>query len=181
MQTIGTLNDGRRLAILTSLEFDILELIDQRTEVRKLSQAPSPATEPVALHKTNQKTDGRRHPWRAAIAAEVAGRKIHAVTGAATEAGKPICRTCGKPITRKKGQNGMTPKCCSAACLKEFKRIYARDNWRKRHGKTTARSAAVTTMPPNPSDPFLTDEQRKEMMARREKLIAASAQKHAED
>ena len=33
----------------------------------------------------------------------------------------------------------------------------------------------------NPSSPFLTDEQRKEMMARREKLIAASAQKHAED
>ena len=49
MQTIGTMNDGRRLAVLTTLEYDILELIDQRTEVRKLSQAPIPATEPVAL------------------------------------------------------------------------------------------------------------------------------------
>ena len=60
MQTIGMMNDGRMLVILTTLEYDILELIDQRTEVRQLSQAPIPATEPVALHGIEAKIIFRR-------------------------------------------------------------------------------------------------------------------------
>ena len=189
MQTIGMMNDGRRLAILTTLEYDILELIDQRTEVRQLSQAPIPATEPVALQKNARggraattaaipdkaKRQKTTHPWRAAMAAEVA---IAAAKRAKPDREK-ICVICGDNFHDASNTNSRKV-CKKISCKITLKKRYMK-NFRLTHGKTTARSAAATTMPPNPSDPFLTDEQRKEMMARREKLIAASAQKHAED
>ena len=171
MQTIGKMENGRILTALTAAEYKVLTVIE--TELMVL--------DPVAAHSAPPTTATGKATKIRPI------RPKSRTASAKPETGKPICKNCGKPITRKKGQIGMTPQCCTAACLAEFNRTYAREHWRAKHGKTTAcpdsprgRDAA-TTMPPNPADPFLTNEQRKEIMARRLKLIAESAQRHADD
>jgi hypothetical protein len=70
--------------------------------------------------------------------------------------------------------------CKKLSCKVELKKRY-QANYRKT-GKTTARSAAATRMPAaNPADPNLTDEQRRNILAAREMMIEAAAQRHREE
>ena len=152
-----------------------------RNLCRQSRVSPPPAAKirlirPISPNASAAGIPAKAHPWRAAMAAEVA---MAASRKRAQPNREKICVICGDNFHDASNTN--TRKVCKKQVCKIGLAKRQKEMYQAKRGKTTARSAAVTTMPPNPSDPFLTDEQRKEMMARREKLIAASAQKHAED
>jgi len=86
------------------------------------------------------------------------------------------CDVCGK-VFYDNSRTNQRKICDQAECAKELKRRQNEAYRGKIKGGKTSQSASIA---PNPADPFLTDEQRKAIMAKREKLIAAAAQKHAD-
>ena len=159
---------------------DAKALSPSRNLCRQSRVSPPPAAKirlirPISPNASAAGIPAKAHPWRAAIAAEVAG----ASTKRAQPNREKICVICGNNFHDASNTN--TRKVCKKQACKIALEKRQKEMYQAKRGKTTARSTAVTTMPPNPSSPFLTDEQRKEMMARREKLIAESARRHAED
>ena len=189
MQTIGKMEDGRVLATLTQAECRAMEAVQMAAAgiLEEMSNIMNPAPELAAA--TPAKAGQPTSDAEIQSALRILGKegtparpkiiKITARSAAATpEKGKPICKNCKQPFKRTKTSR---QQFCSDKCRKEYGRIYAREHWRAKHGKKHVERKASSVERPNPSDPFLTDDQRAEMMARREKLIAESARRHAGD
>jgi hypothetical protein len=167
MQTIGKTEDGRILAALTALEYNILATIGQMFAVRdiELSLTDSAVAAPVT-------------PVKKVVSGSAAG------TPAATELKSTSnrrrkCEICCK-VFYDNSKTNRRKICDKAECAKELKRRQNLAYKQRNDNRKKLQTQAVSTTP-NPADPFLTDEQRKEVMARREKLIAESARRHAED
>lgn len=195
MQTIGKMEDGRVVAVLSFLENDILAMIGTMIELQGLEKAcaqpaaPAAKIRPIRPISPNASAAGipaKAHPWRAAIAAEVEAKttarsalREAATAGRGGATTKP-CAWCGKPLGKNQGPLATTH---TGECQKLYRRKQAREAWRVNHKVKNPHKnlKEPSTETVNPSSPFLTDEQRKEVMARREKLIAESAQRHAHD
>lgn len=177
MQTIGKTEDGRMIVVVTEGEAGILELVRKMIDARFADVALAlPATEIGQIRRITEKAGKKLIPPAKKRSAPLRGAATGPVK-AKVATGQPICRQCKKPFKRSLDSR---QTCCSKECLMAFKRIYARDLYRKKYGMPLD-APVRNTSPINPADPMLSDEQRKELMARREKLIAASAQRHAED
>lgn len=102
---------------------------------------------------------------------------------------RPLCQTCGKPVTGF-GRYKYCSKACSKAADDESKRrSYERRKaklgikTRKPNKKHATAASSMPVMDPqdNLSNPALTNEERKTLLARRLELIKKSAQAHADD
>jgi|GEM_PF-6257680 len=202
MQTIGKMDDGRVLAALSQQEYGVLMAVETMIEVRMIScatiSAPAASVALLPAKTRRKKSRARQHPWRNAIAAEVRAKKQKAARQPAAapklkSERRKFCEICAAKFTddsRTNTRKTCNKASCHAALAERYKfnRKASAYHRAQRGAKKveaassrllgTRQDAASTT---NPSDPLLTDEQRKDLMARREKLIAASAQRHAED
>jgi len=181
MQTIGKMEDGRMIVVVTDGEAGILELVRKMIDARfadvVIAATASPTLLPAAKLLKPAKIAARSAP----------------PTKAKAKKQKRLCAWCGKPMPANASPLAKTHK---GECNKLYIRKTQRESWRKKHGvkkprlnleepapcfaqgatQGTARALSV-----NPADPLLTDAEREAAKAARLKVIAASAQKHADD
>jgi hypothetical protein len=151
MQVIGRMEGGGLLALLS--EADLEAIRDVRDCLADIVNRLSPASPPGAVSST-----------AAAEKSGAAGTPRPTKTGKAGRrkkagAGFP-CRVCGKPILgSRKGGRKVHP-----GCAKEWDKRYRRQHSDK----------PMVAPPINPSDPHLTDAQRKELAEQRRKLASST-------
>lgn len=199
MQTIGKMDDGRVLALLTQAECRAMEAVQMAAAgiLEEMSNVMNPATV-AASPGTPVTSDAEiqsalRIPGKEGTPAEpiaLGATQIRPISPkrrrASTATIKPVaikksrlCVWCEKPLGKGYGPLAKTH---TGECKKKYLAKKARDAWREKHHVKNPRrdleKPSAQTI--NPADPFLTDEQRNEMMARREKLIAESARRHAD-
>ena len=111
MQVIGTMQDGKTLALLMPGEADAMDKIEQAILA---IQQPAPAK-----------------PQPAAPARKLAAKpKAHKPTAG----GKIKCKQCGEEFERPAGSQR---QCCSPECLTTYNREYAR-RYKREHEKPVA-------------------------------------------
>ena len=107
MQTIGKMEDGRVLVVLSVPEYNVLTVIETNLITPPAAgpgvheangdMLPAHAKAPSPSRNLCRKSRVSSPPRVVTEVGKPARNAAHSA------AGGPICRTCGKPITRKKG------------------------------------------------------------------------------
>lgn len=134
MKIIGKMEGGAVLVEMNRQE--IVCLVDNAEVIQRILRPLVAPAAPAPVDKVTAQTARKAKPVKAAKAAP---------------AGK-LCAECGKPMT---GSQRGGRKTCGDVCRKKRDAKFAREKYRLKMGKMLPAPAA------NPSDPMLSDEERK--------------------
>lgn len=150
MQVIGRMEGGGLLALLS--EADLEAIRDMRDCLADIVNRLSPASPPGAVSSPGAATEksGAECPPRPGKTIKAARQK--------KDGSAPACRVCGQPILgSRRGGRKVHPGC--------------RKEWLRRSRREVGADPIIAPAL-NPSDPSLTDAQRKALAEQRRKLAA---------
>ncbi|MFA7256933.1 MAG: hypothetical protein WC047_05105 [Kiritimatiellales bacterium] len=193
MKIIGRTETGARLLEISTEEIIALAAAAQALASITLNIAPaellaggpdpdqsSVGAELARARPIRKNKAGRRSPGRA-CPEPACGESVERVEGPAGKVIRP-CVICTKPLPKNAHP---LMKCHKGECLKLYKRKQAREWFRAKHGVKNFRKLEdfkkTVSSDVNPASPFLSDEQRAELHAKRTAILKAAVDKHKYD